>query len=141
MNPFISKVQILLSGLINVNIHLADGTTIKIEWKKKKVFVYFLTLGIDIISYLLMLSMDNISSNWLYICNRRKPFSVVLNNCVSSSYSNTCFSNRTVRYSFSWAYDRNALYIILVFVAPPLAASRINATISVLLLYFITMLL
>src|SRR2546422_58600 len=51
-------------------------------------------------------------------------------------YSSSLFSMSTARYSFNCAYDRKALYIILVFVTPPFAASRICAVMSVLLLYF-----
>ena len=60
----------------------------------RKLFCYY---------FLLTLSIDIISSNWLYICRKRIPFSVVLKNCAPSWYSNRLFSNRTVRYSFNCA--------------------------------------
>src|SRR5918911_2099291 len=83
----------------------------------------------------------------LYSFKNCHPFSAVLNIWllfVVEPFSTTCsrpLSTNTARYSFSCAYDRYALYIIFVFVAPPslsFAASSICATISVLLLYFIS---
>src|SRR5438132_6045267 len=47
------------------------------------------------------------------------------------------FSSRKARYSLSWAYERKALYMIRVFVAPFIAACRIIPIMSVLLRYFI----
>src|SRR5918911_5195690 len=88
----------------------------------------------------------------LYSFKNCHPFSAVLYIgllFVVEPFSTTCsrpLSTNTARYSFSCAYDRYALYIIFVFVAPPrpspsmpsFAASSICATISVLLLYFIS---
>ena len=80
---------------------------------------------------------------WLYSLKNLLLFSVVLYICSLSLYFSKPFSTMTVRYSFSSAYDRNALYIILAWVAPPpspppsFAASSICATMSVQLLYLI----
>src|SRR5918911_5367222 len=82
----------------------------------------------------------------LYSFKNCHPFSAVLYigllfvvEPFSTTFSRPLSTN-TARYSFSCAYDRYALYIIFVFVAPSLsfAASSICATISVLLLYFIS---
>src|SRR5215211_887275 len=80
-----------------------------------------------------------ITSIWLYSLKNLLLFSVVLYICSLSLYFSKPFSTMTVRYSFSSAYDRNALYIILAWVAPspPFAASSICATMSVRLLYLI----
>ena len=91
--------------------------------------------------YFLLAGMDSsklcgaISPIWPYSLRNLSPFSVVLKICSEELKSSRPLIVRTLRYSFSWAYDRNALYIILVFVAPPLAASRICDIMSVLLLY------
>jgi hypothetical protein len=85
-----------------------------------------------------------ITSIWLYSLKNLLLFSVALYICSLSSYFSKPFSTMRVRYSFSCAYGRNALYIILAWVAPPpppspppFAASSICATMSVRLLYLI----
>jgi hypothetical protein len=80
---------------------------------------------------------------WLYSLKNILLFSVVLYICSLSLYFSKPFSTMIVRYSFSCAYGRNALYIILAWVAPrpspppSFAASSICATMSVRLLYLI----
>jgi len=92
-------------------------------YKYKK--IYFKVIGVN-------------SSILLKICNNLIPLEVVLYVFCPSSYSNRSFSINTIKYSFNCPKDKNALYIIFDFVAaPPLAASKIKWTMSVLLLYFI----
>jgi len=74
----------------------------------------------------------------LNICSNCIPLAVVAYVLCPSSNSIKSFCSRSLKYSFSCAKDRKALYIIFVLVAlPPLVASRIDPTMSVLLLYFI----
>ena len=65
------------------------------------------------------------------------PLLVVLYISSSVSCAIRPFWINSGRYSFNCTYERYALYIILVLVAPPFAASKIWEASSVLLLYFI----
>lgn len=105
------------------------------------VFPFCVCVYVYLSLYFLLAGMDSsklggaISPIWPYSLRNLSPFSVVLKICSEELKSSRPLIVRTLRYSFNWAYDRNALYIILVFVAPPLAASRICDMMSVLLLY------
>ena len=64
------------------------------------------------------------------------PWSCLIN-FRPASHSINQFSNSIERYPFECTNDKKALYIILILVSSPFAASRIKDTISVQILYFI----
>src|SRR5918993_418633 len=78
-----------------------------------------------------------LSANCLELSRNLIPLLVVRYISPSISRAMRPFLINIARYSFNCAYERNALYIILVLVAPPFAASKILEVSSVLLLYFI----
>src|ERR671911_2704028 len=79
-----------------------------------------------------------ISFMLLYNSSKRIPFAVVLYVILPCSYSTNSSSTKDSKYSFMYSYDKTALYIIVVLVAPPpFAASKIAPIISDLLLCFI----
>src|SRR5918995_3435942 len=84
------------------------------------------------------LAVWTISFILLYNWSKRIPFAVVLYVIIPCSYSIKSSSTKDSKYSFMYSYDKTALYIIVVLVAPPpLAASKIASIISDLLLCFI----
>ena len=130
--------KILSATTISVRIHIFRQTWLSCHisdrWMAARGFLHHQTCLISLFSGALEASSP---SSCLELSRNLRPLCVVRYVSPSILCAMRPFWINIARYSFNCAYERNALYIILVLVAPPIAASKISEVTSVLPLYFI----